>query len=79
MYDIQLGGSWTPWNGKEITFPVELVTCQNSSRINTGHQNNWMSKIYLSVTLLFLAFGLCIVSSPLGLCLVGTCTSLDPL
>jgi hypothetical protein len=24
-YDIQLGRSWSPWKGKEIRFPMELV------------------------------------------------------
>jgi hypothetical protein len=28
-YDIQLGHSWTPWKGKEINFPIELVPCPN--------------------------------------------------
>jgi hypothetical protein len=26
-----LGHSWTPWKGKEINFPMELVSCPNSS------------------------------------------------
>jgi hypothetical protein len=28
-YDIQLGRSWTPWKGNEISFPMELVPCLN--------------------------------------------------
>jgi hypothetical protein len=36
-YDIQLGRSWTPWKGKEINFPMELVPCPNSSKINSNH------------------------------------------
>jgi hypothetical protein len=36
-YDIQFSRSWTPWKGKEITFPIELVPCPNSSRINRNH------------------------------------------
>jgi hypothetical protein len=46
-YDIQLGRSWTPWKGKEITFPMELVPCPYSSGINGGRQNNWTSRICL--------------------------------
>jgi hypothetical protein len=30
-YDIQLGRSWTPWKGKKITFPMELVPHPKSS------------------------------------------------
>jgi hypothetical protein len=37
-YDIKLGRSWTPWKGKEITFPMELIPCPNSSVINRNHQ-----------------------------------------
>jgi hypothetical protein len=68
-YDIQLGHSWTHWKdrGKEIMFPRKLVPCLNSSRINRNHQNNWTSRIYLGAMLPFLAFGPCIMSSPLGL------------
>jgi hypothetical protein len=36
-YDIQLGSPWTPWKGKEISFPIELVPWPNSSRINRNH------------------------------------------
>jgi hypothetical protein len=32
-YDIQLVRSWIPWKGTEITFPIKLVSCQNSSGI----------------------------------------------
>jgi hypothetical protein len=78
-YHIQLGSSWTPWKGKEVTFPMELVPYPNTSRINRNHRNNWTSRIYLGVAPPFLAFGLCIMASPLGLHLRGTCTSLDPL
>jgi hypothetical protein len=78
-YDIQLGHSWTPWKGKEIGFPMELVPCLKSSGINRNSRNNLMSRIYLGATPPFLAFGSCIVSSPLGLCPGVTCTSLDPL
>jgi hypothetical protein len=46
---------------------MELVPCPNSSGINGDRRNNWMSRICLSVVLPFLAFGSCIVSSPLGL------------
>jgi hypothetical protein len=66
-YDIKLGCSWTPWKFKEITFPLELVPCLNSSGINGDHRNNWTSRICLSAGPPFLAFGPCIMSSPLGL------------
>jgi hypothetical protein len=33
-YDMQLGRSWTPWKGKEISISMELVPCPNSFRIN---------------------------------------------
>jgi hypothetical protein len=36
-YDIQLGHSWTPWKGKEITFAMKLVPYLKSSRINENH------------------------------------------
>jgi hypothetical protein len=39
-YDIELGYSWTPWKGKEITFPMKLVPYLNSSEINLDHRNN---------------------------------------
>jgi hypothetical protein len=78
-YDIQLGSSSTPLKGKEILFPMELVPFPNSSGINRNHQNNWTSKIYLGAAPMFLAFGPCIMSSPLGLHPGGTYTSLDPL
>jgi hypothetical protein len=72
-YDIQLGHTWTHWKdkGREITFPMELVPCNNSSGTNRNRQNNWMSKIYLGATPPFLACGLCIMSSPPGLHLGG--------
>jgi hypothetical protein len=50
-YDIQLGCSWTPWNAKEITLPMELVPCPNSSRINRNRRNNWTSRICLACVL----------------------------
>ncbi len=80
-YDIQLGCSSTHWKdkGKEITFLMELVPCRNSSRIKRNHQNNWTSRIYLGATVPFLAFGPCMVSSPLGLHPGGTCISPCPL
>jgi hypothetical protein len=78
-YNIQLGHSWTPWKGKKINFPMELVPCLKSSRINGNHQNNLTSIICLSAAPPFMAFGPCIVSSPLGLHPGDTCTSLDPL
>jgi hypothetical protein len=80
-FDIQLEHSWTHWKdkGKEITFPMEIVPSHNSSGTNGNRQNNWMSKIYHGATLSFLAFGLCIVSSALGLCPGGTCRSPYPL
>jgi hypothetical protein len=78
-YDIQLGHSWTPWKVKEIASPIELVPCPNSSGINRKHLKNWTSRICLAVAPSFLAFGPCIVSSPLGLHPGGTCTSLYPL
>jgi hypothetical protein len=55
---------------------LDLVPCPNSSEINGNHRNNLTSKIYPSVAPLFLAFGLCIMSSPLGLHPGDTCTSL---
>jgi hypothetical protein len=71
--DIQLGHSWTRWKDKckEITFPMEIVACQNSSGISRNRRNNWMSRIYLGATPPFLACGLCIMSSPPGLHLGG--------
>jgi hypothetical protein len=71
--DIQLGRSWTHWKdkGKEITFPMEIVPCQNSSGISWNRRNNWMSRIYLGATPPFLACRLCIMSSPPGLHLGG--------
>jgi hypothetical protein len=78
-YDTQLGHFWTPWKVKEITFPMKLVLCTNSIGINRNHKNNWTSRIYLGVVPLFLAFGPRIVSSPIGLCLGGTCMTLEPL
>ncbi len=80
-YDIQLGHSWTHWKdkGMEIMFPMELVACRNSSRINRNRQNNWTSRIYLGATVPFLAFGPCMVSSPLLLHPGGTCISPCPL
>jgi hypothetical protein len=77
-YDIQLESSWTPWKVNEITFPIELVPYPNSSGINRNHRNNQTSKICLGAAPPFLSFGPCIVSSSLGLCPRGTCTSLDP-
>jgi hypothetical protein len=71
--------SWTPWKGKEITFPMEQVPCPNSLGINRDHQNKWMSKICLGAAPPFLAFGSYIVSSSLELHPGGTSTSLDPL
>jgi hypothetical protein len=55
---------------------LDLVPCPNSSEINGNHRNNLTSKIYPSVAPLFLAFGLCIMSSPSGLHPGDTCTSL---
>jgi hypothetical protein len=78
-YNTQLGSSWTPWKGKEIAFLMELVPYPNSTVIHGNHQNNWAFRICLGVVPSFLAFGPCIVSSPLGLQPRGTCTSLDPL
>jgi hypothetical protein len=78
-YDIQLGFSWSPWKCTEIKFPMEPVPYPNSSGINRIRQNNWTSRIYFGVVPPFLVFGLCIVSSPLGLCTRHTCTSLYPL
>jgi hypothetical protein len=34
VYGIQLGCSCNSWKGKERTFPMELISCQNSSAIN---------------------------------------------
>jgi hypothetical protein len=53
--------------GKEIVFPMELVPCPNSSGSNGNHRNNWTSRICLGAALSYLAFGPCIMSSPLGL------------
>jgi hypothetical protein len=39
-YDIQLERSVTSWKGREISFPMELVPCPNSSEINRNCQNN---------------------------------------
>jgi hypothetical protein len=78
-YNIQLGHSLLPLKGKEITLSMELVPCLKSSGIIGNHQNHLTSRIYLSVAAPFLAFGLCIVSSPLGLHPGVTCTSLYPL
>jgi hypothetical protein len=58
---------------------MELVPYLNLSGINRDYRNNWTSRICLGVVLLFLAFGPCIVSHPLGLHPGGTCTSLEPL
>jgi hypothetical protein len=63
----------------DMRFSMELVPYSNSSRINRNSQNNWTSRIYWGVALPFLAFGPCIVSSPLELHQGGTCMSLDPL
>jgi hypothetical protein len=38
-YDIQLGRSWTPWKGKEVTFPMELAPCPNSSGRNWSQES----------------------------------------
>jgi hypothetical protein len=46
-----------------------LAPCPNSSGINGNHWNNWTFRICLGATLPFLAFGLCIVSSPFRFCL----------
>jgi hypothetical protein len=66
-YHIHLGHPWIPWKGKEMTSPIELVPCPNSSGISGDHQNNWTSNIYLSIAPPFLAFGPCVVSNPFGL------------
>jgi hypothetical protein len=42
--------------GKEITFPMQLVSCQNSSKINGNHQNN----------ILTVAMGIADVIMPVG-------------
>jgi hypothetical protein len=56
-YNIQLGLSWTPWKDKEITFPMELVPCTNSSGIDDNHQNNWTPRIYFCVARCFWPLG----------------------
>jgi hypothetical protein len=39
-YELSLGCSTYPWKPKEITFPTQIVSHQNSFRVDGNHQNN---------------------------------------